>query len=417
MRPAPSAGPNIDCMWLSQASSVPTLPPSIRTFTHTRPAIDWQHGSNARTPSYSANGASIGLTVGAAGGATGGPFGGNCAMAGPQVHFDSWPEAWHGRQFIADFGGTWIRSVKFDSANRVVDVATFDDGLVNLVGVFADPINEVIYAPRFTNGLFRYRWLPGGSQTPTARLSAAQPWGPSPLTLSLNATTSSDPENAPLTYRWQFGDGTPDATTAIVNHTFTAPNSSPAGFTVTLTVTDPGGASDSTTLVVTPNNSPPIVDITSISSGQFYPVDQTTIFPLTANVTDAEHSAAQITCKWQTSLHHNTHIHPEPIDPSCVTNTTISPVGCGSETYFYDVVFTATDAVGLSASEQVFLYPDCNGSLQCPADLNRDEVVDGSDLSSLLANWNGSGVGDINFDGLVDGSDLAAVLAGWGPCS
>lgn len=416
MRPSPSSGPNIDCMWLSQASSVPTLPASIRTFSHTRPAIDWQHGANARTPGYSANGASIGVIVGTAGGATGAPFGGSCAMAGPQVHFDSWPDAWHGRQFIADFGGSWIRSVRFDSANRVVDVATFDDGFLNLVGVFADPVNEAIYAPRLSSGLFRYRWLPGGSQTPTARITSTQQWGSSPLSVQLNATTSTDPESSPLTYRWQFGDGTADATTAIVNHTFTAPNAAPVGFTVTLTATDPGGASDSTTLVVTPNNSPPVVDITSLSNGQLYRIDQTTIFPLIASVVDAEHSAAQITCKWQTSLHHNTHIHPEPVDPACSTSTTVSPLGCATETFFYDVVFTATDAVGLSHSEQVFLYPDCNGALQCPADLNRDQTVDGSDLSSLLANWNGTGVGDINFDGLVDGSDLASVLAGWGAC-
>ena len=416
MRPSSSGGPNIDCMWLSQASSVPTLPASIATFTHTRPAIDWQHGSNARTPGFSANGASNAVVVGSAGGSTGATFGGNCAVAGPQVHFKSWPAAWHARQFIADYGGGWIRSVAFDSSNRVVDVATFDAGLTDLVGVFADPVNEAIYAPRFNGALLRYRWLPGGSQSPTARMTATPQWGPSPLAVQLNATTSSDPENSPLTYRWQFGDGTADATTAIAAHTFTAPTSAPAGFTVTLTVTDLGGASDSTTIVIGPNNSPPTVDITSLFNGQFYPLDQTTIFPLLATVTDAQHTTAQIMCRWQTTLHHNTHIHPEPADPSCIAQATISALGCGSETYFYDILFTATDAAGLSAAERVYLYPDCNGSLQCPSDLDHNQLVDGGDLSTMLANWNGSGVGDLNSDGIVDGGDLATMLAAWGVC-
>lgn len=415
MRPMPSGGPNIDCMWLTQSSSTPTIPSWIPTFTHTRPVIDWQHGSNARTPSFSTNGASTAITVGTTGGATGTSFGGNCALGGPQLHFESWPAAWHGRQLLADYGGSWIRSVALDSSNKVVEVAAFDDGLTNLVGVFADPINEAVYAPRM-GSITRYRWLPGGTQPPTAVITATPQWGPSPLLVQLSATGSSDPENGQLSYLWQFGDGSPNSTSASPSHLYTAPTSAPARFTVTLTVTDPGGASDTQTMVIGPNNTPPVVSITSIHDGQFYPLDQTTIFPLTATVTDAEHSSAQITCAWQTTLHHNTHIHPEPVDPMCATQTVISPFGCGSDDFFFDVSFTATDAAGLSATQRVYLYPDCNGVLQCPADLNRDQVVDGSDLAAMLSNWGNSGLGDINIDATVDASDLAAMLATWGSC-
>jgi len=47
------------------------------------------------------------------------------------------------------------------------------------------------------------------------------------------------------------------------------------------------------------------------------------------------------------------------------------------------------------------------------ADINGDSIVNGIDLSVMLANWGGSGLGDLNFDGSVDGPDLAALLAGW----
>ena len=47
------------------------------------------------------------------------------------------------------------------------------------------------------------------------------------------------------------------------------------------------------------------------------------------------------------------------------------------------------------------------------ADINGDSIVNGIDLSAMLANWGGSGLGDLNFDGLVGGPDLAALLAGW----
>ncbi len=426
MRPVTTNGPNVDCLWLSQNGSAPTLPASIKTFTHCRPSLDWQHGSLARTPSFTLNGASTAITVGAANGATGAPFGGNCGMSGPQIHFNSWPDSWQGAQFIADYGANWIRVVRYGTpgscgatpctcSTRVASVETFDSNTTSLVGVFADTVNEAIYAARW-NQLFRYRWLPGGSQPPTARITANVQWGPSPLAVQLSATTSSDPENAPVTYRWQFGDGSADATVASLMHTFIAPTSAPAGYTVTLTVTDPGGASDSTTMVIGPNNSPPVVNITSLTDGQLYPLTQTTVFPLVASVSDAQHTAAQITCQWQTILHHNTHLHPEPIDPLCTTQTTISPFGCGTETYFFQINFTATDAAGLAASDQVFIYPDCNGTLQCRSDIDLNLVVNGADLAALLANWGGNGAGDLNSDGLVNGLDISIMLAAWGPC-
>jgi hypothetical protein len=52
----------------------------------------------------------------------------------------------------------------------------------------------------------------------------------------------------------------------------------------------------------------------------------------------------------------------------------------------------------------------------CPADLNGDGAVTGSDLGLLLGNWGFSGTGDLNGDGTVSGSDLGLLLGGWGAC-
>ncbi len=56
------------------------------------------------------------------------------------------------------------------------------------------------------------------------------------------------------------------------------------------------------------------------------------------------------------------------------------------------------------------------GTCGSPADLDRDGLVSGVDLSILLANWGpvGPGVrGDLDCDGLVSGEDLARLLADW----
>jgi len=58
---------------------------------------------------------------------------------------------------------------------------------------------------------------------------------------------------------------------------------------------------------------------------------------------------------------------------------------------------------------------------QCPADVNGDGGVGGTDLSIVLSAWSSNGQGqydaDINNDGIVDGSDLTSLLSAWGNCA
>ena len=54
---------------------------------------------------------------------------------------------------------------------------------------------------------------------------------------------------------------------------------------------------------------------------------------------------------------------------------------------------------------------------RCPVDFNEDGIVDGSELSLLLAVWGTtSSVYDLDGDGVVGGGDLSLVLAAWGNC-
>jgi len=48
-----------------------------------------------------------------------------------------------------------------------------------------------------------------------------------------------------------------------------------------------------------------------------------------------------------------------------------------------------------------------------PADVNGDSIVNGLDLTILLANWGVAGSGDVDGSGKVDGFDLASVMAAW----
>ncbi|MQA99898.1 MAG: S8 family serine peptidase [Actinobacteria bacterium] len=81
-----------------------------------------------------------------------------------------------------------------------------------------------------------------GNAAPTASFSGSC----SALACDFDGTSSSDPDGDALVYAWNFGDGA-SATGPTASHTYGADGS----YTVTLTVTDPGGLSDIKSRVVT----------------------------------------------------------------------------------------------------------------------------------------------------------------------
>ncbi len=94
------------------------------------------------------------------------------------------------------------------------------------------------------------------NEAPTARITASTATGSIPLKISFSGTTSSDPENGPLSYAWNFEDGS-TAQGVSATHSFTTAGS----HQVTLTVTDNGGASSTATFSITAKASEPVFHI------------------------------------------------------------------------------------------------------------------------------------------------------------
>jgi hypothetical protein len=64
--------------------------------------------------------------------------------------------------------------------------------------------------------------------------------------------------------------------------------------------------------------------------------------------------------------------------------------------------------------------PDTCEEPPCDADIDRNGVVDATDLAMVLSQWGisgGSPSADVTGDGMVEGKDLAIVVSAWGPCS
>jgi hypothetical protein len=143
-------------------------------------------------------------------------------------------------------------------------------------------------------------------------------------------------------------------------------------------------SSSTVSLIVSVNNTPPAINITSPINGSYYSIQTQTVVNLTANVTDLEHTQAQLSPQWQTVLHHNNHVHTSPIDTNWVTTSTLAPLGCDGDTYFYRINLTVTDAAGLSSTSFVDLFPNC--STNAPptiSDIPNQSILQGASTGPL----------------------------------
>jgi len=82
-------------------------------------------------------------------------------------------------------------------------------------------------------------------QPPVALAAATPTSGTAPLTVNFSSAGSYDPDGSPITYSWNFGDGSAVSTAANPAHVYAAGN-----YTATLTVTDASNAASLATLLI-----------------------------------------------------------------------------------------------------------------------------------------------------------------------
>ncbi|MEM7375280.1 MAG: PA14 domain-containing protein [Bacteroidota bacterium] len=332
--------------------------------THTVPKVDWRNG----TPRATINGTTY--NVGSVQ-VPGPSFGGNCAIGGVWYTGTDFPVEYQNTYFHCDYGANWIKNFGFDANNNPIFVKDFKAGANNVIFVATSPVDGSLYYIGGASGAgtstasneVRRIVYGDNNLNPVAVAKADVMYGSSPLTVNFKGNQSYDPESRPITYSWDFGDGSSLDNNVNPSHTFTASSASPESFTVTLTVTDDETQTDQMTLLISLNNTPPVINSTSLDAVHTFSMAGQTNQSLTAVVTDAEHGPSELTYAWQTYLYHDNHNHPEPVDYNKSTSTIISPVGCDEVLYFYRVFLTVTDDAGLSSMVFRDIFPDCGGPI------------------------------------------------------
>jgi glucose/arabinose dehydrogenase len=199
-----------------------------------------------------------------------------------------------------------------------------------------------------------------GEQLPIADVAADPPYS-STLTINLDGSGSSDPDgDTPLTYIWNFGDGTTaETTTPTTPHTYATAGK----YTVTLTVRDSQGAtSRPDTVEVFPGNTPPEPQIESPAADALFTVGET--LTLRGSATDPQDGQlGDASLSWEVlQWHDGSHTHPWfsgtgndrtfKAPPPESTHST-DPSG-----NYLEIRLTATDSQGLSKTTTLNLRPE-----------------------------------------------------------
>lgn len=104
---------------------------------------------------------------------------------------------------------------------------------------------------------------PPANSPPVASFTATPSSGIAPLTVEFDASASTDSDGSIVAYHWNFGDNSAAGSGVTTSHSFQAAGT----YTVTLTVTDSGGATGSATGRVSGSQTASLSPIASIDNG------------------------------------------------------------------------------------------------------------------------------------------------------
>src|SRR3989440_2049774 len=200
--------------------------------------------------------------------------------------------------FFGDYSRGDIEAVTFDPTyNTEISDNVFDSSAGTIADLQEGPDGNLYFVSIF-EGTFS-KISPTGPFPPTAAVSASPNAGLPSLTVQFSSAGSSDPYGLPLTYSWNFGDGSPVSTVPNPSYTY-ATNGT---YTVTLTVSNGTQTGTASTKVVV-GHTPPTASITSPAVNATYNGGGTISFSGTAtDAVDGTLPASAYT--WQADFYSN----------------------------------------------------------------------------------------------------------------
>jgi len=203
------------------------------------------------------------------------------------------------------------------------------------------------------------------NQPPSASFTATPASGTAPLAVIVDASASSDPDGTIVRYSWNFGDGGVGLG-RVIGHTF----QDDGEFTIRLTITDDGGATASTSSVLTVGdaapNQPPVASFTATPSRGAPPLR----VDVDASASrDPDGSVVRYEWDWG--------------DGTSGLGRVLSHTFGAAGAYTITLV-VRDDRGGFAFATASIAVEDESGGLQRPGDCNQDGRIDLSDAVCLL---------------------------------
>jgi glucose/arabinose dehydrogenase len=275
-------------------------------------------------------------------------------IGGPVYPGGAYPTDFNGNVFIADYVLSFIKRLQIDGTGHVTGAVDFSTNGPVPVDLELGPGNDLFYVDfgdgnPGTGSVKRIVYTPT-NRTPIAQATATPNFGAPPLNVAFSGQGSSDPDNDPITYDWDFGDGTAHSTVRDPPHTYTAAGE----YDAKLTVTDSKLAKGTATAHVSVGNTPPTATIQAPVDGSEFYIGQT--IELRGKATDPEDGQLTGTSlQWQVNLIHNTHVHT--LTGLTGNLNTFQAATDHDANAHYRITLIATDSLGRSDQKTVDIWP------------------------------------------------------------
>ena len=275
----------------------------------------------------------------------------SAVTGGPVYRGSNFPTSYQGSLFFGDYARGFIKRISLDAQGNSLGAFDFDLSAGSVVDLKVGPDGALYYITYIPGRLVKVSYSLGNS-SPIANATADQTKGIEPLTVNFSSAGSSDPDNNPLTYSWNFGDNTfsnlpnPTKTYAAIGTYF-----------VELTVSD-GTTSTTSSPIVIQVGTPPTLTIGTPVQGSMYRAGDTIDYSAFAS-DGAGFDINDAGIQTEILYHHDTHIHPFLGPLTGRTGSFTVPTQnheADPDTYF-EIKVTATDSNGLSETKSVFVYP------------------------------------------------------------
>ena len=278
---------------------------------------------------------------------------------GPVYRGGMFPAEYSGSLFFGDYARGFLKRLTFSLDDHggmmhahLEQVFDFDPAAGSVVDLKTAGDGSLYYLTIFPGRLYRLSHEQS-NQAPSAQASADVTGGLAPLTVHFSSAGSTDPDGDPLTFLWNFGDGT---TSTQANPTKIYNDE--GAFVVDLTVSD-GSHQSSAAPIIVQVGTPPTLVIGAPTDGDTFRAGDTIAYA--AHATDAAgFDLPEQNFTLEVRFHHGTHIHPflGPITSQSgefvIPDSGAEPTTDAS----YEVIFTATDSKGLSTTDSVSIFPE-----------------------------------------------------------